>query len=257
MKMNVNEQALFQWLQKEANTPFSGWDFDHLYKLGRMKEAPLRWNYANRVLASLSQADSLLDMGTGGGEFLGMLAPLPSDTWATEGYGPNVEVARARLEPLGVTVIEADEEGDLPFADQSLQLIINRHSAYKPTELRRMLKPGGLFITQQVGGENDTSLNSLLGAPSYDEYVHWNLAYATQELAAAGLTIREQKEEISHTRFYDVGAIVYYLSAIPWQIADFSVERYFDALVRVHRDIELTGYVDVACHRFLIVAESV
>jgi len=34
-------------------------------------------------------------MGTGGGEFLASLAPLPMHTSATEAYPPNVEIARA------------------------------------------------------------------------------------------------------------------------------------------------------------------
>lgn len=53
--------------------------------------------YANRIPSSMRQVDSMLDMGAGGGEFLAMLTPLPRSTWATEGYRPNVTVARAKL----------------------------------------------------------------------------------------------------------------------------------------------------------------
>ncbi len=34
---------------------------------------------------------------------------------------------------------------------------------------------------------------------------------------------------------YDVGAIVYYLKAVPWEIPDFSVEKYFDKLQEIHK----------------------
>ena len=57
-------------------------------------------------------------------------------------------------------------------------------------------------------------------------------------------------------RFYDIGAIVYQLKAIPWQIPDFSVERYFEQLKSIHEKIRQDGYVDVFEHRFFIIAEK-
>lgn len=40
-------------------------------------------------------------MGTGGGEFLAGLQPLPPHTCATEGYPPNIPIAQQRLKRLG------------------------------------------------------------------------------------------------------------------------------------------------------------
>ena len=96
----------FERLVQEAwEAPFSGWDFSWLN--GRYHEDPPSWNYRDVVLRHLARGvRSLLDMGTGGGEFLSGLAPLPEDTCATEAYAPNVPIARARLEPLGVQVAQ-------------------------------------------------------------------------------------------------------------------------------------------------------
>jgi len=93
------------------------------------------------------------------------LRPLPAKTVATEGYAPNVQTARDRLSPLGVQVIAIDQETDhiLPLADSTFDLIINRHEYYDPHEVRRILKPGGRFITQQVGGGEYPPLRTLLG----------------------------------------------------------------------------------------------
>jgi hypothetical protein len=85
---------------------------------------------------------------------------------------------------------------------------------------------------------------------------HWNAAYAGQELAVAGSKVVEQREEFPATRFYDAGAIVFYLKAVPWQISDFTVEKYLDALLRVHERIQRDGFVDVRGHCFLILAEK-
>jgi hypothetical protein len=52
-----------------------------------------RGTIREHVRACLEPRHSLLDMGTGGGELLASMAPLP-DVWATEGYPPNVPIAR-------------------------------------------------------------------------------------------------------------------------------------------------------------------
>lgn len=209
----------------------------------------------------------MLDMGTGGGEKLVSFAAqqlLPEHTSATEGYAPNVAVARQRLAPLGVTVYEVNDDHHLPFADNSFDLIINRHASYDPREVSRILKPDCLFITQQVGDQTNRRLHELLEREKPGGYVYagapqkhaWNLTFAVQQLEHAGWRVLSQQEEFFPTRYYDVGAIVYYLKAIPWEIPDFSVEKYFDRLVEVHHLIQREGYVEVPFHQFFIVAQK-
>ncbi|GAA3535744.1 hypothetical protein GCM10022419_014270 [Nonomuraea rosea] len=60
-------------------TSFQGWDFAPLS--GRVFEDPLPWSYERLLLACLPDAISLLDLGTGGGEFLSKPAPLPARTY--------------------------------------------------------------------------------------------------------------------------------------------------------------------------------
>ena len=70
----------------------------------------------------------------------------------------------------------------------------------------------------------------------------------------AGLKIIEQKEDIVKTRFYDIGAIVFYLKAIPWQVPDFTVDKYFGSLKEIDNLIQKEGYIDFTCHRLFIIA---
>lgn len=250
----MEKQEWLAYFQKEAEMPFSGWDFSYLTRTGRMVESPYSWNYASIVRKQMKGIQSMLDMGTGGGELLSLLQPFPKKTAATEGYPPNVEVARNRLEPLGVEVVAADGEDRLPFADHSFDLVINRHESYSPHELQRIIAPDGRFVTQQVGGQDNLELNRLLHAPISDRYAHWNLRYAAEELQKAGFTILEQKEEMGFTRYYDIGAVIYYVKAIEWQIPDFTVERYADRLLALHERIEAEGYLDIPTHRFYLIA---
>ena len=246
--------AKFERFLAAADQPFSGWDFSWVTDTGRMSSGVLPWNYASVVLPYLWGAQAMADLGTGGDEFLSCLRPLPPQTFATEGYAPNVSVARARLEPLGVRVYEIDETDTLPFADTSLDLIINRHESYRPEEVFRALRPGGCFITQQVGGANEKQVSDWLGAPFEVGWADWSLDVAARGLDSAGFTILKRREAVAPTRFYDIGALVYYLKAIPWQIPDFSVARYHDALLRLHARIQADGYLESQSARFLLVA---
>jgi SAM-dependent methyltransferase len=243
--------------------PFSGWDFSYLE--GRMRDEALGWNYPQLVRPRLPSARSLLDLGTGGGEFLASLAPLPPRTAATEAYPPNVEIARARLAPLGIEVVAIDgapdnayiEPGDgrgsLPFADESFSLVIDRHESYYPTEVFRILERGSTFLTQQVGGTHHRELSRRLGAETmYDS--RWNLAFAVDQLERAGFQISEAGEAFPETVFADVGAVAYYLKAIPWQVPGFTIEGYRPQLAALHRHIEEHGDLRIPGHFFYLVA---
>ena len=78
---------------------FEGWDFGWLE--GRLIQEEPPWQYSEIVRSHFASTHSLLDLGTGGGELLASLVPLPPDTHATESYPPNQALARQRLAPLG------------------------------------------------------------------------------------------------------------------------------------------------------------
>lgn len=252
----MNQNQLFEFFIDESQKPFTGWDFSYIEDTGRLDSEPLEWSYASYLLPYLRQAQTMLDMGTGGGEFLTALQPLPQDTHATEGYAPNFPIARRNLKPLGVNVRMVENDETLPFDDHQFDVIINRHESYYPWEVFRILKDDGQFITQQVGGSDMAELNEWLGADKDDGFSHWNLDYAEKELKKAGFHIIKKYEQFPYTRFYDVGAIVYYLKAISWQIPDFSVEKYMDQLYELHRTIMEKGYIQFKSHRFFIAAEK-
>lgn len=250
----MKRDPLFLTLLESANTNFSGWDFSYISETGRMKSEPLSWSYGCTAFQLMQRAESMLDMGTGGGEFLSMLQPFPSNIYATEGYAPNVPIARNKLEPLGVAVVEVTDDTVLPFQDGQFDFIMNQHESYAASEVKRILSPNGMFLTQQVGGLDCAVLNEQFGSPLNSEFASWSLEAACSELEENGFTILDAKEEFPFQRFYDIGAIVYYLKAIPWQIPDFTVERNYEELYRIHEIILQKGYFDVKQHRFIIKA---
>jgi SAM-dependent methyltransferase len=252
--MLIINQRKFELLLKDYYANFKGWDFSYIETTHRIQEYPLNWSYRSIAINYLLNSNILLDMGTGGGEFLSSLAPLPISTFATESYKPNIELAKKRLKPLGVKVIEIDDSGKLPFKDNFFDLIINRHEFYDPDEAYRILNTNGHLITQQVGDQNEIEINIWLDSKMDDS--EWNLEKASKDLLTSNFTILDSKEIITKTRFYDIGAVLFYLKAIPWQIPDFSIEKYYSRIVDLHNKIESTGFFDSTCHRFIIIAKK-
>jgi len=81
MKQERMNQLLNSW-RKEEKQPFSGWDFSYI--TDRIYEENTPWNYIQLIKKYLKNANSLLDLGTGGGEKLHELKDLfPSKTVAT------------------------------------------------------------------------------------------------------------------------------------------------------------------------------
>ena len=83
-------------LVEAGRTPMRGWEYDYG---GRIRLEPPPWDFPGRMLERCRAAASLLDMGTGGGEWLSRLPYRPPLTVATEGWAPNLEIARGAWSP--------------------------------------------------------------------------------------------------------------------------------------------------------------
>jgi len=178
--MILEENNFEQLIQEAWHHEFAGWDFEYVSR--RMLQGQPSWNYRQLVLDRFKATCSLLDQDTGGGEFLFSLQPLPRYAYATEAYPPNVPVAKARLSPLGVGVCQTPANGPLPFGNNSFDLVINRHGDISAPEIHRILKRGGSFITQQVGGRNNIGLNEILQDRVEFRDSNWTLDEAVRQL---------------------------------------------------------------------------
>lgn len=243
------------WQGEEARAHIHGWDFSHIQ--GRFEEErDLPWDYRRLVQESLRDSLTLLDYDTGGGEFLLSLGHPAEKTAATEGWPPNVRLCRETLAPLGVDFRECSDPSRIPFPDGSFDLILNRHGAFDPAELFRLLRPGGLFRTEQVGEDNDRDLveRVLPGTPK--PFPRKNLREQRAAFEAAGFRILRGEEAFRPIRFYDVGAFVWFARVIEWEFPGFSVDRCLDRLLAMQEEVEKTGEVRGTIHRYLIAAQK-
>lgn len=251
-----NSELLALWRAEEQTAHIRGWDFSHI--AGRYtEEDDLPWDYRTIIEQYRKPDMNLLDMDTGGGEFLLSLNHPHENTAATEGYPPNIGLCNQTLSPLGIDFRPANASGTLPFEDGQFDLVLNRHGDFNAQEIHRVLKPGGLFITQQVGAENDRELVGLLlplepALPFPEQY----LTLTEAKFRAAGFEILDGQECFRPIRFFDVGALVWFARIIEWEFPGFSVDTSLDELNKAQNILDSTGYIEGHIHRFLLVARK-
>jgi hypothetical protein len=121
-------------------------------------------------------------------------------------------------------------------------------------EAARVLRPGGILLTQQVGSNNDEGLNQALGALPPDLPDPNTGETTAARLESNGFEILTLCEEWPDFSFHDIGAVIYQLRAVSWQIPDFNVERYDGPLRALDARIRREGPLVVQNHRHLIKA---
>lgn len=235
-----------------AAVPVDGWDFSWFE--GRATEERPSWGYARLVGERMARADAGLDIQTGGGEVLASIPKAPPVLAATESWPPNLAIARQNLAPLGATVVEVADTADLPFPDGTFDLVVSRH----PTitlwdEIARVLRPGGTYLSQQVGPGTVRELADFMTGP---HAVSETRSPARHRRLAqdAGLDVVDVREAKLRMTFDDVGAVVHFLRKVPWIVPDFTLDAYRDRLAGMHELITRSGPFVAHSTRFLIEA---
>ena len=232
-----------------------GWDFSHID--GRYTEQDdLPWDYRTVIKQYLSPEMNILDIDTGGGEFLLSLNHPYENTAAMENYLPNVELCKSVLLPLDIDFRPGDGKEKLPFDDGCFDMVINRHGDFNAEEIYRVLKPGGMFITQQVDAENDRELVELLCGETDMPFPEQYLELTSRKFKDAGFTILRGEEVHRSIRFFDVGALVWFARIIQWEFPNFSVDTHCENLLNAQKILEERGSIDGTIHRFLLVAQK-
>lgn len=252
----MKEQELIKnWKEEEKIAHIHGWDFSHIS--GRYtEEDDLPWDYRGIILDYLKPEMKLLDIDTGGGEFLLSLGHPHENISATEAYPPNIQLCEETLSPIGIDFHSAHGEGVLPFEDDRFDIVIDRHGDFNASEIYRVLKKGGVFITEQVGADNDRKLVELLLEETPLPFPEQYLDIAERKFRDAGFEILDGQECFRPIQFFDIGALVWFARIIEWEFPGFSVEKCRDNLLRTQELLEQNGCVEGKMHRFLLVARK-
>lgn len=251
----VQNELIKSWKREQAQ-PFTGWDFSYLN--GRMIEDQAPWSYSARAADLMKQSSAVIDLGTGGGERLLTLREYwPNKVVVTEDYPPNFKLATERLSPYGVTVVNVSltDDDPMPFANGEFDLVFNRHSSFNSKEIARILAAGGTFLTQQIHG---LWAEDLLAA--FEAQPQWPDATPEKylpRLQSVKLHLVDLQEWSGRLTFTDVGAIVYYLKAVPWLVSGFSVETHLKYLLRLQERLDGGEELSFSARKYLIEVRKV
>ena len=230
----------------ERARSFSGWDFPGMTVPRPLEPGP-PWDYAELVREYAKGTHSVLDVGTGGGEFLESVRHhLPVRTVATEEWHVNAPIAYR-----------------LPFQDETFGLVFDKHEELDPWEVARVLWPGGRVLTQQVGPNNWTELQRYFGQATAGNRGDSRLTdfgdirgdYASG-FAEAGLAVSRNEQHDYRVAYEGLGLLVFMLLITPWTNPDFDVEEDIDRLLELEADCSTEEGLVLTWSRFLLIAEK-
>ena len=236
----------------ESVGEITGWDFSRT----RTRIAPVPWEYGEVVRRYLRPDSRVLDVGTGGGERFLELAPYFGEGVGTDISPAMISTARANLPPgLARRVsFEAMPAHDLRFSDASFDVVLNRHAPVDPDEIHRVLRPGGAFITQQVGSRNTANIHEVFG-------IHPNRTFSEEMAAHAerfetlGCAVEARGEYDVRYWFLDVESLMFWMKAIGVQ-PELDIERHWRQVDEVIGRFGTPEGVETNEHRELLIVRK-
>ncbi len=138
-----------------------GWDFSKL----KETEEGKKWDFIEEVSKKTKPVDTLLDIGTGGGEQVLKIANKVKSIIGIDNSSSMLHAADKNLEKSGyknVKFIQMDAF-KLEFPDNSFDLVTSRHCDFSPKEVYRVLRKGGYFMTQQVSEGDKINIKKAFG----------------------------------------------------------------------------------------------
>jgi SAM-dependent methyltransferase len=236
-----------------AAAPVEGWDFSWFD--GRATEERPSWGYARLMGERMAGAAAALDIETGGGEVLATVERPPRLLVATESWPPNAALARARLGPLGAHLVTVADAPGLPFADGSFELVVSRHPVVVLwEEIARVLRPGGTYLSQQIGAGSNRELTDFMMGPQPVNPGR-SPERARDAAAAAGLVVVDLRACALRVEFFDVAAVVHFLRKVRWTVPGFTPEAYGPQLRAMHERIRRDGGFVSTAQRLLVEAQ--
>jgi SAM-dependent methyltransferase len=195
-KMNELEYKNFYDRVGEIN----GWDFSKI----KSTSIGVQWDFYEEVKQICKPNDILLDIGTGGGEkVLGIASSILLLVGIDNSNGM-IKTAKSNLKKsrvANVQFIQMTSE-DLQFPNNFFDVISSCHAPFIASEVAKVLKEGGTFLTQQVSEADKLNLKQAFGRGQSFEEVDGALKDKyIQELKKAGFV---------EVHSFDYNAIEYY-----------------------------------------------
>jgi SAM-dependent methyltransferase len=245
-----------QTIANEVGTR-SGWDFSRM----QTERDPVPWEYPEVVTRYIAPTDSVLDVGTGGGERLLALADRFVKAVGIDPDPDMVRVARAnatRAATTHVTFEQAGIENLISFPQEEFDVVLTRHAPTLAAGVNRVTKPGGYFVCQGVGARNMANIRLAFRTGSATQYEEDQRSLLF-ELRATGWDIVAEGEYNVCYLVRDLPSLLFWFSAIAGANevpADFAIDRHHEAINDIIRRYGSERGVETNEHRTLLIARK-
>jgi len=233
-----------------------GWDFSKIDK--RTKTVGEKWDFLEIVKNYVSNETILLDIGTGGGEKLLEIAKFVEKAYGIDNSRSMITTANRNLRKAKMLNVEfklADAK-KLPFTEESFDVAMCRQAPFYAEEVFRVLKPNGVFLSQQVGEENKQNIKEIFGrGQSFGEKPGSFMSDCIQELENAGLKIL-RTDTYNATEYYtDMADLIFLLRNTPI-MPDFDIEKDERHLEEIEKKYKTKNGIKTNSSRFLIICKK-
>jgi SAM-dependent methyltransferase len=246
MRESYSQQALDELLAGVRAR--RGWDFTGM----KERRQPVPWDYLDVVPRYLRPSDEVLDVGTGAGERLRELAPSFGHGLGIDVDPEMVRLARENPAPGNLSFQVCSER--LESVPGTFDVILDRHAPFDLSAIAGRLRPGGYFITQQVGERNMACVKAALGQPPGPPPI------GRQPIAATGLRLLAFLEYDVEYVVRDIESLVFWLNALDANHADLDGKSALASAASLNRvlagNVDERGFVTNE-HRYLAIAQCV
>ena len=238
-----------------ANGELDGWDFSHVH----IERAPVLWEYVDVVRSYLRPTDSVLDIGTGGGEIFFSLAPFFSEGIGVDHNPAMVETARRNKSAMSIDKISLKrmEGNDLRFDVAEFDIVLQRHSRVYVSEIGGVLRQGGYFITQTVGKRSSLNLLDPFGWTPASFGPDWwqSVAELADQFRVHDCHIIAQAEYDVPYWFKDVESFMFWFMAVPWPEA-IELDKHWHNINRILETCQTEQGIETNEHRGLLIVQK-
>lgn len=185
-----------------------------------------------------------------GGEFVSSIENLPPITYVIDTRKADAE---NRLADKGVKVTTLSKDNGLPFKDEKIDTYVCEYTNFNKSDVLRILKPSGILLVHQAGGDNLKELNNMY--LPINPNAKWN-KYACQAiLDQNGFSILDGREQIAKIGFKSLSALFTYLKKVmPEKVANF--EFYINQYAYIDECIRQRGFFELTIHEFYLVCRK-
>jgi SAM-dependent methyltransferase len=239
----------------ETNGKLDGWNFSRV----RARYDPIPWNYVDIIRQYLKPQDRVLDIGTGGGEIFLSLAPYFGQGIGIDQDPAMIDTAKRNQYALTLSNISllVMEGSALGFDVDEFDVVLLRHLRVYASEIVRVLRKKGYFITQMVGQRSSLNILDAFGWTPRSFGPDWwqPVAQLADQFLLHGCRIVAQAEYNVPYWFYDLESFMFWLMSVPWP-EEIDLEKHWQYINRVLETSQTDRGIETNEHRALLIVQK-